>query len=138
MTKTKILKEFFKKFFGIDAHGNSVTKVIDDVVQNNDSLGMSSAGGVMRLNIVDMEDLGDETYRFTVDKTYQEIKNFDGISFIESLGYVFYVIGIDVQDHGDYIEYGIIIDDYQHYHCIGVTGSPDGYPVFEITVGDNK
>ena len=38
MTKANVLKKFFKKFFNIDAEGNSSISVLTNVVQNNDSL----------------------------------------------------------------------------------------------------
>lgn len=41
MTNSNVLRQFFKKFFNIDAGGNSPTSVLKDIVDNNEDLGIS-------------------------------------------------------------------------------------------------
>ena len=74
MTKTKVLKKFFKKFFNYDAAGNSSTQVINDFVENNESIpgGGSGDGGLFVINISPPTN---PSGVFTMDKTFEEIKN---------------------------------------------------------------
>lgn len=127
MTKIKVLKQFFKKFFNIDAHGNSVAKVIDDVVQNNDSLGMTTGTGASDILIchgVAVErpkDIPDDiptrsqwqvnqvdlsNYKITLDKTYREVSEFMGRCFLsvyfENQGYEFGVMLDHFISSGEY------------------------------------
>ena len=51
MTRANALRKIFKKFFGIDAKGNSVSAVLNDVINNNETLpsGDGGGGGVVHL-----------------------------------------------------------------------------------------
>lgn len=80
MTGARIIKEIFKKFCNIDAQGNSVVSVMNDIIQNNDSLNMSSSGSDSNVLKVNIEiDAAKNTAR--LDKTFREIMEFDGLVY---------------------------------------------------------
>ena len=54
MTKANVLKKFFKKFFNIDAEGNSSISVLTNVVQNNDSLPGGGGGGSSNIKVINV------------------------------------------------------------------------------------
>lgn len=137
MTGARIIKEFFKKYFNIDAHGNSVISVLNDVVQNNDSLG--GGGGGQDVLIIDLESeyINHKLILPPLPKTGQEIWD-----FINNGGAVY----IRVSTEGD--KFISILTNFIHYEFSSaysyhfyfqpinnneieyIAGSMDEYPVF--------
>lgn len=139
MTKTEALKKFFKKFFDIDAHGWGTVSVLNDVIENNESLdgggsGSSSGGGIMVIG------LNTNNNPPTLDKTWQEIENYF------SNGGIAKIVASDGPNF-TFADIDIMIDGKIFAHSISNTGdivqstftadSPNDYPVIDMDDDDD-
>lgn len=61
MTRGKVLKQFFKKFFNIDAHGSSPTELISNIIEENDEIAISGSA--------EWSSMGYMVVNFTYDST---------------------------------------------------------------------